>query len=158
MIKSILAGFMIALAAAITTVRITNLWFEDIVDISYIFLAADTKILLPASAALLYTIVGNIIPLYGCRNNLRTFTGLLPLFIHETFEHLVHKLVSVDINLSILHHIHHRGAESQLDHNHQANSRRPDYQSRNHLYNQQVWYNIHYNLGLCHNNYNEHTH
>lgn len=88
-------------AAAITTVRITNLWFENIIlgifcgvlmyigvkanptapyvtilsvasfillganhcvaDMAYMFLAADTKILLPASAALLFTTVGNII-------------------------------------------------------------------------------------------------
>lgn len=90
-------------AAAITAVRITNLWFENILlgifcgilmyigvkanptapyitilsvasfillganhcvaDMAYMFLAADPKILLPASAALLCTTAGNVI---GC--------------------------------------------------------------------------------------------
>lgn len=90
-------------AAAITAIRISNLWFENILlgifcgtlmyigvkqyptapfvtvlavasfillganhciaDMAYMLLAADTKILLPASAALLFTTTGNII---GC--------------------------------------------------------------------------------------------
>lgn len=90
-------------AAAITLIRISNLWFENITlgvfcgilmyigvkanptapyitilsvasfillganhcvaDMAYMFLAADTKILLPASAALLCTTAGNVI---GC--------------------------------------------------------------------------------------------
>lgn len=88
-------------ASAITLTRISNLWFENIIlgvfcgilmyigvkqyptapyvtilsvasfillganhcvaDMAYMFLAADTKILLPASAALLFTTIGNII-------------------------------------------------------------------------------------------------
>ena len=90
-------------ASAITLTRISNLWFENIIlgvfcgilmyigvkqyptapyvtilsvasfillgvnhcvaDMAYMFLAADTKILLPASAALLFTTAGNVI---GC--------------------------------------------------------------------------------------------
>lgn len=90
-------------AAAITAIRINNLWFENILlgyfcgmlmtiavktyamapyvtilsvasfivlganhcvaDMAYMVLAADPKILLPASAALLFTTIGNII---GC--------------------------------------------------------------------------------------------
>ena len=98
-----LGSSLAAGAATITAMRISNLWFENIIlgifcgvlmyigvkqyptapyvtilsvasfillganhciaDMAYMFLAADTKILLPASAALLCTTAGNII---GC--------------------------------------------------------------------------------------------
>lgn len=74
MIKSIMAGFMITLAAAIyltvggalgASVASFILLGANhcVADMAYMFLAADPKILLPTSAALLCTTAGNII---GC--------------------------------------------------------------------------------------------
>lgn len=80
MIKSIITGFMITMAAAIYLTAsgalgafmlaislLTILFFlranHCVADMAHIVLAANTKFLLSAFAALLFTIVGNIIPL-----------------------------------------------------------------------------------------------
>lgn len=77
MIKSIMIGFMLTMVAAIyLTVGgafmlaiglLTILFFlganHCIADMAHIILAANTKFLLSAFAALLFTTAGNIIPL-----------------------------------------------------------------------------------------------
>lgn len=77
MIKSIITGFMITMAAAIYLTAggafmlaislLTILFFlganHCIADMAHTVLAANTKFLFSAFAALLFTTVGNIIPL-----------------------------------------------------------------------------------------------
>ena len=77
MINSIMVGFMITIAAAIYLTAggafmlaiglLTILFFlgtnHCVADMAHIVLAANTKFLLSAFAALLFTTAGNIIPL-----------------------------------------------------------------------------------------------